>query len=157
MKLDSIKQEFGIEGLVIAISQQDVDSVTTATVQVVFEDALRQAVDALLTDGSLDESPLWVLENVPEEYDLAADATPEMRQAKVRELINLDAPTLRLRTDAESDDDEWQGKIMNGMTGMRYGTANYWIFELVNGAFSDLNYIVVDKSGTQKALCWGAN
>ncbi len=154
---EDIKQHFDLPGLTIDISQQDIDVQSVSSMNVSFDEALKKAVFSLLNDGSMDESPIWLLSEMPEEYGLSGDINPEVLTQHARTLINESSATLTLFTEETSSDDEWVGVVMNGSTGSKYTIKDYWIFKLVNNPFIDLNYVVVDKSGNQPTCCWGAN
>lgn len=152
---DSIKQTLNVEGLLINILSEDIDSQTDGNLVVAFEDALQQAIYSLLNDGQVDESPLWVVENLPEEYGLSGCVDMDIFKNKVRELLNEESPILRLKTELESEQSQWQGKVICHSTDEIYGTHRYWIFELVNSPFSDISYVAIDKLGEKPSCCWG--
>ncbi|NMG05610.1 hypothetical protein [Brasilonema sp. UFV-L1] len=60
-----------------------------------------------------------------------------------------------MKTEPEDSSDEWAGQVMYDETGEKFGTSNYWIFELSNSPFTDINVAVVDKAGIKPTLNWG--
>ena len=144
-----------VSGLITDFASADIEDQTTPDIRVNFSDALRSAIKSFIEDGSLRESPLWILREIPGDYGLPDDADDKTAGEKVRELLNTSGCRIILNTEPESPDDEWTGKVICDDTGENFGTSGYWIFELSNSPFTDSNYAVIDKTGTKPAVNWG--
>ncbi|MEL4895886.1 LamG-like jellyroll fold domain-containing protein [Crocosphaera sp. Alani8] len=151
--VDSIKAKLGVSGLTVNITETDIKQLMTPQTKVNFLDAFSAAMKSFIEDGSLSESPLYILQELPEEYGLSDSPNEQEINTKVKELLN--ACGVELITDAEDPADEWAGKVMCDETGESYGTNSYWIFKLSPSQFTDLNYAVVDKVGVQPTINWG--
>jgi hypothetical protein len=151
--IDKVKTELGVPSLVINIKSADIEALTTPETKVSFLDALRSAINSFIEDGSNSESPLWIVQELPEDYGLPNNVDAKTASEKVRELLN--ECELTLKTEPEDFSDEWAGKVMYEETGEKFGTSNYWIFEITKSQFTDINYAVVDKAGVKPTINWG--
>lgn len=151
--IDNLKSELGVPDLVINIKSADIEALTTPETKLSFLEALRSAIFSFISDGSKSESPLWIVQELPKEYGLPDNVDAQTASEKVRELLNQ--CSLTLKTEPEDSSDEWAGQVMYDETGEKFGTSNYWIFELSSSPFTDINYAVVDKAGIKPTLNWG--
>lgn len=151
--IDNLKSELGVPDLVINIKSADIEALTTPETKLSFLEALRSAIESFISDGSKSESPLWIVQELPKEYGLPDNVDAPTASEKVRELLNQ--CELTLKTEPEDSSDEWAGQVMYDETGEKFGTSNYWIFELSKSQFTDINYAVVDKAGIKPTLNWG--
>lgn len=152
-----ITNKYKLTGLNIEITNMDISAQCNLKPFVHFESALDLALNALLNDNAHDESPIWLLKNLPTEYGLPENPSDSMVQNRIIELINQQGATLRIKKDLESESCQWSGKIIYHPTGEQFSTTSYWIFELIDGPFIDINYLVIDKHGNRAAMCWGVN
>lgn len=151
--IDSVKAELGISDLKVNISESDIKQLMTPQVKVSFLEAFRSVMKSFMEDGNLSESPLYILQELPDEYDLSDNPNDQEMNSKIKELLNDCG--IELMTDAEDPADEWAGKVMCDETGEMYGTNSYWIFKLSPSQFTDINYAVVDKAGVEPTINWG--
>ena len=151
--IDTLKSELGVPDLVIDIKSADIAALTTPETKLSFLEALRSAIESFIEDGTKSESPLWIVQELPKEYGLPDNVDAQTASEKVRELLNQ--CSLTLKTEPEDSSDEWAGQVMFDETGEKFGTSNYWIFELSKSQFTDINYAVVDKAGIKPTLNWG--
>jgi len=153
--VEKVKADLGVSGLTTDIASADIEAQITPDTKVSFSDALRSAIKSFIEDGSLRESPLWILREIPGDYGLPPDADDKTAGEKVRELLNTSGCRIILNAEPESPDDEWAGKVVCDDTGENFGTTRYWIFKLSNSPFTDCNYAVIDKTGTKPPVNWG--
>lgn len=151
--IDNLKSELGVPDLVINIKLADIEALTTQQTKLSFFEALRSAIFSFISDGSKSESPMRIVQELPKEYGLPDNVDAPTASEKVRSLLNQ--CSLTLKTEPEDSSDEWAGQVMYDETGEKFGTSNYWIFELSDSPFTDINYAVVDKAGIKPALNWG--
>ena len=152
--VNSIVDALGLSGLAVEIDAQKIEAMRAGGVAVDYPAAVEAALTCFTTDGSLSESPVWIVNELALDYGLSESADQAAVTARVKELMRLPGTSLRLYAEAEDPNDEWAGVVMCEQTGERYRTSSHWIFALTPSQFTDENTAVVDKQ-TGETVCWG--
>jgi hypothetical protein len=153
-RVDAVLAKLGVTGLQVEIDEAEIEAMRAGGVEVDFPAAVEAALSCFIEDGSLCESPVWIVNELALDFDLSEPPSEAAVQAKVRELLATPGCWLRLYAEPEAPNDEWVGVAMCDEDGERYGTSAHWIFTLEPSPFTDHNTAVVHKQ-TGARVCWG--
>ncbi len=149
-----LKQEFDLERLSVEIGSAIVHKQTLEyNNRIEFPDAFRRALASLFTEGD-DGSFQYLVMNIFELYPGEVDNWKELRDAKIRELLNGEAVLALLdETTANADDDALYNPPQRGET-----FEENWILGLWVPNLSDhYTFIVVARDGSSEAFNYAFN
>ncbi len=150
-----LSDEFDIPRLEVVYKSADIKAQEAlAGNQRNFIQALRLAIQTILTDGKDQESPRAIIMEVFELFPSEVDHTEEKIQAKVREFLSTGSLQLLPNIDWSDRDQEFDfSPPENGEK-----AEDNWIFSLYLSDLSDhLYWIVVDRANDGDAYIYGFN
>lgn len=147
-------QNYKAYGFDIQINQTEIDAQLKTTDAISFHAALDLAISCFFTDNKNSQSPMWLMDELAEEYGLSYQADEKAKQRQIKQLMSQQGGCMMLLTSDEKKG-EWSGKI--DFFGEILSIDEYWIFKIINNPFIDIVYIAVARSGNQSPLCWGVN